>query len=337
MVFQFDFMELPTTAFVAATMLCNSRCVMCNIWKNKGADFLPVETYRKLPSSLKMIDITGGEPFLRPDLPDLVRVLKETCPHARLLITTNGFLPDKIASALPKILSADPNIAFRVSLDGWGKMHERIRRIPHAFDKVMKTIAILKDASVRDVGIIFTLMRQNKRDLLKVFRFCKSQSLNFSLNIVHDSPIHYGTGKVSLRPDPESVKSEFDYIFWHQLKSMNPKDWAKAWLNKNLYYYMSTHHRPLSCGAGESFFYLDPHANIYLCHLKNWPIGNLLKSDFRNIWESWEKKKLIMKARSCSDCLISCTAKDAIAKHKFKVALQLPGLMVSSLVEGRSS
>src|SRR5512143_799577 len=105
----------PTSAFIAVTLLCNSRCIHCDIWKNKGMDFLPVEIYRKLPASLEMVDITCGEPFLRDDLPEVVRAIREICPKARIRITTNGFLPQKIRKHIGAILKADPKIAFRMS------------------------------------------------------------------------------------------------------------------------------------------------------------------------------------------------------------------------------
>ncbi|MCL4200798.1 4Fe-4S cluster-binding domain-containing protein, partial [Patescibacteria group bacterium] len=80
--------QLPKSAFISVTLLCNSRCIHCDIWKNRGLDFLPVSIYKKLPTSLEMVDITGGEPFLRNDIPEIVRIIRKRCPKARILITT---------------------------------------------------------------------------------------------------------------------------------------------------------------------------------------------------------------------------------------------------------
>lgn len=324
----------PRSAFLAITLLCNSRCVMCDIWKNKGMDFLPLEVYKRLPDSLEMIDITGGEPFLRPDIPAIVGVLRDTCPKARLLITTNGFLPDKIKTQIAFIRQEDPNIAFRVSLDGWGNTHEKIRRIPQAFEKVIRTLTILKEAGVKDLGVIYTLMKQNKHQLKTVYSYCKQNNLNFSLNVVHDSPVYFGENKTSLRPDPKDVKEEFNYVFWNQLKSTNPKNWAKAWFNKYSYYYMQNHRRPLVCGAGENFFYMDPFANIFMCHLKNWPIGNLKNQPFDQIWEGKAKEHFLPMAQKCHDCWIICTAKDEIKNNKTRIMLEIPRMLIE---QARSS
>lgn len=320
---------LPTSAFIAVTMLCNSRCIHCDIWKNKGLDFLPVSVYRKLPASLQMVDITGGEPFLRDDIPDIVHTVRTACPKARILITTNGFLPKKIKRDIGAILSHDPNIAFRVSLDGWGKTHEKIRNIPNAFEKVMETITIVRAAGIKDTGLTFTLMKINQHELKTVFDFCRKEHLAFSLNVLHDSPIYYGTGKKKLSPDPSSTKQDFNYVFRKQLTSANPKNWGKAWFNKYSHYYMTHHRRPLPCGAGEDFFYMDPFANIYMCQIKNWPIGNLRKQSFESIWSSKAKRAFVKKSRACHDCWIICTAKDAIKKNKIRVMGDLVSLIAT--------
>lgn len=322
---------LPTSAFIAVTLLCNSRCIHCDIWKNRGMDFLPTDIYKKLPSSLEMVDITGGEPFLRNDLPEIVKVIRNTCPKARILITTNGFLPEKIKKFTPMIVKSDPAIAFRLSLDGWGKTHEKVRGIPDAFGKVMKSVAILKECGVRDIGLTFTLMELNRKELKTVYTHCRKEHLSFSLNVVHDSPIYFGNNKVHLQPKPKSVKKDFDDLFLNQMRSSNPKDWGKAWFNRYSYEYMVNHRRPLPCGAGENFFYMDPFANIFMCQIKNWPIGNLQKQTFEQLWYSKPKDKLIPVAHSCNDCWIICTAKDAIKKNKLRVM----GDIASFLSTGR--
>lgn len=307
---------MPTSAFLSVTLLCNAQCVMCDIWKNRGMDFTPLDVYEKLPDTLEMVDLTGGEPFLRPDMAAVVAAVRKSCPKARILITTNGFLHHSIEKQIDAVLAADPNIAFRISMDGGITMHEKIRRVPNAYKKVLHTIDILKQKRVVDIGIIYTLMKQNKHELKDIYEYTKANNIHFSLNVVHNSPVYFGKEKTQLRPEPSDVKNTFEWLFKEQIRSFDPKNWAKAWFNKQSYYYMMTHHRPLPCGAGENFFYMDPFANIFMCHLKNWPIGNLKKQSFDEIWSGTPKKNFLPKAHSCNDCWIVCTAKDAIKSNK---------------------
>ena len=85
----------PIDAVVAVTYRCNSRCIMCNIWQIKNFPEINYEEYLKLPSSLRDINISGGEPFLREDLVDIVRVIKRACPKAKITISTNGLFVRK--------------------------------------------------------------------------------------------------------------------------------------------------------------------------------------------------------------------------------------------------
>ena len=65
----------PRDAVIAVTHRCNAHCVMCNVWKSRRRDELQPEHMGKLPASLKTINLSGGEPFLRADLPEFVVLL----------------------------------------------------------------------------------------------------------------------------------------------------------------------------------------------------------------------------------------------------------------------
>jgi MoaA/NifB/PqqE/SkfB family radical SAM enzyme len=309
----------PTSASFAVTLRCNSRCLHCDIWRRKTKREISPAIYRKLPPTLKSIDVTGGEPFLRDDLVEIVGALKQACPRARILITTNGLLSKKINQMTKKILHLDKNIAFRVSLDGMGKVHDKIRGAPQAFEKANKTIKALKKLKVKDLGIIFTLTKLNQNEMPRILDFCKKEKLNFSLNLVHESPIYFGVKKMNLRPRPAEISGRLEKTAWFFIPSFNPKNWAKAWFYRGLVSYTQTGKRPIKCGAGENFFYLDPFGDVYLCHLKNWKIGNLKKQSFSQIWQGAERKKYLKMAKTCHDCWMICTARDEIKKIKWRI------------------
>src|SRR3989338_2077614 len=84
----------PKDAVIAVTYLCNSRCTMCDFWKETRRPTVVLDDFRKLPATLRDINGSGGEPFLHPQIVEIVRVLHDTCPKARITISTNGFLTD---------------------------------------------------------------------------------------------------------------------------------------------------------------------------------------------------------------------------------------------------
>lgn len=313
----------PKTAFVAVTMRCNAKCIMCGIWKNKKGGDLDPKYYKKLPKSLTSIDITGGEPFLRSDLPEIVSVLKKTCPDAKLLITTNGYLTYQIKKQLPLILEADPKIAFRVSLDGWKEVHNQIRRLPNFFDKAMKTLSILKESDVKDIGIIFTMMKNNVSQTKKIIDYCQKNDINLSVNIVHDSPVYFGKGFTSLRPEINKSIKAINLVKKHFLNKLSPQGIAKYWFYTEQIPYLQTKTRSLPCYAAQEFFYLDPFGNVFACHLKNWKIGNLKTKSFNQIWKSKQRQEQLKKTTVCNDCWMVCTAKDSVKKHRFSIIKEL--------------
>ena len=87
--------EKKLNGTVIVTYRCNARCSMCNRYKapSKPEEELSLETIRKLPK-MYFTNITGGEPFIRTDLKEIVRELYKKSD--RIVISTNGFCTDRI-------------------------------------------------------------------------------------------------------------------------------------------------------------------------------------------------------------------------------------------------
>ena len=98
---------------VIVTYRCNARCTMCNRYKapSRPEDEIAVETIRKLPK-MYFTNITGGEPFIREDLKDIVRELLNLSD--RIVISTNGFFTDRILALCREF----PQVGIRISIEG---------------------------------------------------------------------------------------------------------------------------------------------------------------------------------------------------------------------------
>src|SRR5262245_64459831 len=114
----------PHNAIVAVTLNCNARCTMCDIWQNDMKDEIGPDVFDRLPASLRDINLSGGEPFLRRDLPEILAAIKSTNSKVRLVISTNGFQPARTKEMLPALRRADPKLAVRVSIDGLDGTHD---------------------------------------------------------------------------------------------------------------------------------------------------------------------------------------------------------------------
>ena len=90
----------PTDAIIALTYRCDARCEMCNIWQLKPQEFLSIDDYAKVPSSLRDINVSGGEAFMRSDVVDIVKVIHAKCNNPRIVVSTNGFRTTQIITAM---------------------------------------------------------------------------------------------------------------------------------------------------------------------------------------------------------------------------------------------
>ncbi|MFH1367312.1 MAG: radical SAM protein, partial [Patescibacteria group bacterium] len=164
---------------LAVTYRCNGRCKFCNIWKEKGVSLLPAASYKNLPRNARNINITGGEPFLREDIVEVVRVIVRQCPEAKIIISTNGFSPSLIKKRLQEILRLKRDIGLAVSLDGFGRVHEELRGFPGGFSLALETIRLSRELGIKDVKIAFTLTDSNFKQLKKIYRFSKEMRTEF--------------------------------------------------------------------------------------------------------------------------------------------------------------
>ena len=140
------------TMVFPCTYKCNAKCIMCSIHERKNSD-LSVKEFERFFSderlyNLKSINITGGEPTLRADLPKLVEMILDKCPLINeILINSNGLLPDLIYSQVERILNLScDNIKLWVfvSVDALDDKAEYIRGVSKAGEKACETIEKLK-------------------------------------------------------------------------------------------------------------------------------------------------------------------------------------------------
>ena len=96
---------------VIVTYRCNARCNMCNRYKapSRADEEISIDTIKKLPQ-MYFTNITGGEPFIRTDLKEIVRELYKKSD--RIVISTNGYFTDRILDHCKDF----PTIGIRISI-----------------------------------------------------------------------------------------------------------------------------------------------------------------------------------------------------------------------------
>ncbi|MBI4143081.1 radical SAM protein [Candidatus Uhrbacteria bacterium] len=313
--------NLPTDCVIAVTYLCNSRCTMCDFWKETRKPTVTLEDYRKLPKTLRDINVSGGEPFLHPQIVEIVRVLHETCPRARITISTNAFLTDLVLKRVRAIREFLPSIGIRISIDGVGDMHERIRRIPQALEKDLATLRGLKSMGVRDLGIAYTMSEENAEHLTKVYDLARAEGVDFTSAVAQSSDFYFGGKQIEQRASADAIADAFDTVIRRQLHSWHPKQWVRAFFTNGLKRLALDGVQVLPTRAGTDFFFLDPFGNVYPSVVHPSIMGSITKApSFIALWTSeaaTAARRVV--AHWKRPYWMVCTARTTIRRHALHV------------------
>jgi len=310
----------PIDAVVAITYRCDSRCNMCNIWKLPPGDEMRPDEYGRLPSTLRDINLTGGEPFLRDDIVEIVGLVNERCRGPRFVISTNGFQRRRIVHAAPGLMKIGRNVGLAVSIDGIGETHDRIRGVEGGFKKTMETLGQLKKLGYRNVRVAFTAQRANVQHLGAVYDLSRQFGYQFTSSVAQNSEFYFSTEE-NQQVDPHNLEDELRYVMRKELLSASPKRWLRAYFYAGVMRYNLLGDRVLGCRAGRDSFFLDPEGNVYPCLTTNRQMGNLREQEFGEIWSSDAAERVRRAVDVCREpCWMICTARAAMKHRPMKPA-----------------
>lgn len=161
---------------------CNYRCNMCTIWQNKGVnvDLALLEKFlsSQYGAQMESIGITGGEPMMSNQLPQLAEVINRRPNIQTVYITSNGWFPDRLLDFVGRFKK---KVCVNISIDGLKETHNKIRGI-EAFDKAMGTInALKKSGLLTSLGIKMTVQESNVDEILDVYALSKKLGISFGL------------------------------------------------------------------------------------------------------------------------------------------------------------
>jgi radical SAM protein with 4Fe4S-binding SPASM domain len=306
----------PREAIVAVNYRCNARCRMCDIWRVNEDGALAAEDYRRLPAGLENVGITGGEPFLRRDIVDLVRVVHETAERPQIIINTNGYLTGRIAAAFRAFRAFDPRIGIGISVDGIGKTHDMMRGTRHAFDKVMATIAALKDQNVRNIRLSFTVTNENVTELPQVYELARRLGVQFASTVAHNSD-HYFHTSANAGVDRVLLRQAYDVVNRKELSSRSIKSWFRAYFNEGVLRFNDRGTRLTACSAANDFFFLSPRGEVYPCVILPKVLGNIMATPFDELWTGSAASSIRTEIDGCEKCWMMCSARTGLKRHPF--------------------
>jgi MoaA/NifB/PqqE/SkfB family radical SAM enzyme len=299
---------------LAVTYRCNSRCVMCYTWQHpskKEEEIKPAEL-ENFPEVVRL-NITGGEPFLRDDLSDILDVVKKKAKRA--VISTNGFLTKRTLEVMEK----HRDIGIRISFDGIGETHDTIRGVPRAHVRARETLRGLKKIGIKDLGIAVTISDKNAQDLVPLFRMTCEEGVELATAILHNA--YYFHKEDNQIFDSNKVETEIWNLIREYLKSSHPKNWFRAYFTKGIIDHMNGKQRELKCTMATDSFFIDPYGNVRPCNVMDHPFGNIREKSFPEIWESPEAEEARRRVECCDQNCWMIGSVGHLIRHKFWVPL----------------
>lgn len=331
--------HLPTMiANLAVTYRCQCRCRTCNIWKTEETEReeLVLEEYRALFESdilgeVRSIQITGGEPFMRRDLPEIVSTIHASLPDCTFWIPTNGMDPRAVEEATKEMLEhlQGRGIGVSVSIDGMERTHDVQRGVGGSFKKAMETLRRLSALREEHPGlgltVGMTLTPENYREASEVYTLARRFGADFSMRPVNFSEIYYRN--MDERRPLDDVSGELlplirkiarDTVKMKGIISASP---TLRYMQGVLDYIRDPTQRSLPCAAGGDSFFLDPYGDVYPCIFVNEKMGNIREEQLGDLW--WTDAASSTRERisrgDCPGCWVECETYREI--HRDRIGL----------------
>lgn len=324
----------PRAVLISLTYWCNSRCIMCNIWKIRPKNELSYQEWEvalqdPLFKKIERCGLTGGEISLHPELVKLVQLIIRSMPKLKkLTMVSHGFMTDLIVERVKEIarLCNEHNVELSVSisLDGVGDMHEKIRRIPEAFRKATMTLFELKKLALEygfHVGSGSLVLKQNLDEVENIRNWYKKNKINGIFQIVgfHNTYLQNTDTRANVDFD-KSTEGKLEKFMTSMSKPQHVRDLRSYYWRDLLAMYRDKQPRTTPCPFQYDQFAFDSFGDVYNCFSAP-KIGNF--RDGKKISEIlFDPKNLAFKNRMrqslCLRCNSGCDVDRAIIRDAKK-------------------
>jgi sulfatase maturation enzyme AslB (radical SAM superfamily) len=326
---------------------------MCNVWKKyiENPDLIYEEMklnhfdklFLELSSHILWLHITGGEPFLRSDLVEIVKSAVNRCKNLYAIeIPTNGLVPILIETRVRQLLEVLQEhkvaLGIGVSIDGPPEIHDYVRGMKASWERVVESLRRLKELeeSYNDlnVAVVYTITKYNAGYLPEVYghlqKIVDLSPSDILVNVEHVGTLYHTSGQVNYEEVKEKIAKDISWLLdcYRQEHSKSFRMWV---LSKFRYTFMQLAMRYVDepakmlipCEALRSTVFIDPYGDVYPCIIWGVKLGNVKMSSLRDILCS----KASINARShiqrgeCPNCWTGCEAMPTLLIRRWRVLL----------------
>jgi MoaA/NifB/PqqE/SkfB family radical SAM enzyme len=318
------------------TSICNAKCAHCFYWQNLNApdEGFALEDIEKLARSMpqfRTLLISGGEPFLREDLPAVVGLFRRVNDIEHVSVPSNGILAGRTTRLARQILEENPGLDFTVnlSIDGFAETHDKIRGVPRNFELTLNTMQHLLELRDEfpdfDVWVNTVICADNYDEVVPFarwmqanqpigghfFEVVRGEPMEAHLKSVPPAKLHeiyeavLPIQEAYLRKRLQRQGASATRRFWRQVHGLG----ALAF-QYHAQYTNYAHGRrwDMECLAGEAIAVIDYNANVRVCELRSAQVALAeYDYDFSKLMQNpvMQAERTAAKSHEC-DCTHVC-------------------------------
>jgi radical SAM protein with 4Fe4S-binding SPASM domain len=324
-----NIIPLPRIVILPLLYRCNSRCVMCNIWKKEGgAQWKPVELERIFSNDLfsqnvEVVNITGGEPSLHEDFLIIFELVLNKLSHLDTIsLQTNGLDVERVLTVVQFVIQLlldqeskgrSIHLDINISLDGPEKTHDKIRGVKGAWKAAVKTARestkLIKQLRRGSVSFNFTIVRQNIADIIEMLDIAGELGIEITYTFPQETDMFM-----------ENNKTTGDFTIDHcqklelisKLKELNHRTNGRSAISKRylsiLVNILEGRERKSPCPLAKNGVFLEPGGNVYPCwNASRHLLGNIFEQELETILvHRADQEYKIQLNESCRTCTSNC-------------------------------
>jgi len=313
---------MPINLTFSVTNVCQSRCKTCSIWElykenpEQRKEELALDEIEKIFRSMGHIyvfNISGGEPFLRSDITEIITAACHHLSPGVVHIPTNAIAKERIERKTKEILETLKNncdgtqLTIKPSLDHIESRHDEIRGVPGNFKKVLDVFHRLKEMQSDYPGFHVELgtviSRWNVDDVAEIAQYVTNLGVDSYRNEIAEQRSEMFNTQNDITPDPEQYEKAIDVFVRRIRENMGSRNLFQRITHAfRLVYYslairiLKENRQVIPCYAGISNVHMTPYGDIWACCTLGYdkPMGNLrdYNYDFKMLWNSAEAKKV---------------------------------------------
>ncbi|MDY6856462.1 MAG: radical SAM protein [Thermodesulfobacteriota bacterium] len=306
----------PTVAGVFLTKRCNSRCTICEYWKNNEySDELTFEEWKDVfdelkKTGVKMINFTAdGEILTRKDSFEIMDYSKKL--GFLISMNTNGLILNR---HIDRIIELDP-LQVQISLDAFSdENYKKIRGLSNGFTTVKRNIMELKESGYNKISIGSVLTKDNLDDIVKLQEFCLKNGFTYRITAFQFEG--FGVDNTGLKDAYREslfllrLRDVIDKLLKHPINN------TRFYLESMINYYKQDKYHPLNCIVGTYKIFILSNGDVSLCNIMHSSAvaGNVKENSLSEIWFGKKANEIRKKIREkeCPSCWLSCFAEDNI-------------------------